>query len=555
MRRVQDLVRYARVPVARAPGERHVSLSGSGSSGHGLGFEGPKNPRHDPGPKPRDIRPVQEHIPSVPPTPRPKPGRNPGPKNPRRDAPRMGDRISTQALPRPHEPPPPSVPEVISPTVGISPPLIVENAIRWLGWTINLTGHGDPANAPGTPGPDFGADQFAAQRAADALVEMATVLHYQRQTLEAGGQIYRPSDLTVVVTPPDVVTAVPPWWLQGRTEIDEIPEIGDPAIQSPSVNDRAVGAGQPIFGDPERDPFEGDTEWDDAYGYPRTPTRRDWREGLGFEDNRNPSGLTSPRPEPIPGPRPNPGPVVPAEPSVVVPEPEPGGDPDGHGIPGPGPSPGPRPQPGDPLVDMRQWQITIINQRNGQVGVRMTNRPARPGRPQRDRGRAKERNVRAVARLLHVVNRVWGTVSETWDFYDAISWAVYVQMPNGDVHLALTEMSHQEMLRALAEGDPRVRLDLVGAVENVVLMELQDQVIGRTSSFMAERSAQVFDNVLGYGTYDFTGNLQRFESLPSVEEGAINGFLSSLPGASFVHSASVYHAQTRSERVSALFAS
>lgn len=542
---IGDAVRRWQQPVVRAQGVRNVSLSGSGTPGRNFGFEsdGPKPRPRSPGPKP----PVRQPVKPFRPPPPPKPTVSPRPV---RNEAILDDRISTQQAPAIAIPVPPSRIETVSPSIGISPDLIVTNAIRFWGRTVGnamgLVVTGTPAAAPGTPGPDFASGEMAAGVASASLAEMAITLHYQEQAFANGTEVVWTSPRAVVIVPADIETPMPPLWYQGRVEIDELPSVGDPATYNQPVNDRAVGSAQPVFR-PSTDVYEGDYEWDDAFQRSDVSIRRDWSRGLGFETSvPNRPSLTVPRVPDIPVDLPTVRPVVPEVPSVDVPVPvDPVTPDDGHTMPGV--------RPIDPVADnIRQLQFVAIRIRDGGFALRTTWRDPKPGRPKRDRHRRKERNNRAVDRLLHVVNTVWGSISETVDLYQAIAWAVYVRLPNGDVVPALTQMTHQQMLQGLAEGDPSIAVDLVGVVENVVLMEILDGLAGRTGQLVAGQTRNVFDHPLGYQTYNMVDLVERLQDLPAAEEPNY-GFLSSLPGAQSVQNALDIRAQTREERVQALF--
>jgi len=166
-------------------------------------------------------------------------------------------------------------------------------------------------------------------------------------------------------------------------------------------------------------------------------------------------------------------------------------------------------------------QITVENTPNG---------PALRGRicarKRRNSEKKKDRKVRSAnmgTRMLRGALDMFGKASEVKDAYEAVIWAVYVQDADGNIIPALTRMSHREVLIALATNDPAVRLDIIGAVENYVLMQISDYVVGKTMQRLDQNALVMgWNKDLGLASISAVGNRSaRLDAYSSeVEEGS-----------------------------------
>jgi len=166
-------------------------------------------------------------------------------------------------------------------------------------------------------------------------------------------------------------------------------------------------------------------------------------------------------------------------------------------------------------------QVTVVPTSNG---------PALRGRVRARRERApkkkKDRKVRSAnmgTRLLRGALDMFGKASEVKDAYDAVSWAVYVQDENGNIVPALTRMDHRELWERLANQDPSVRIDIIGAVENYVLMQISDAAIGKIAQRVDKNALDLgWNKDLGLSSVSAVGNRSaRLDSYASeIEEGS-----------------------------------
>jgi len=166
-------------------------------------------------------------------------------------------------------------------------------------------------------------------------------------------------------------------------------------------------------------------------------------------------------------------------------------------------------------------QVTVIPTDSGPaLRGRVRARRERPAQKKKDR---KVRSSNMGTRLLRGALDMFGKASEVKDAYDAVSWAVYVQDANGDIVPALTRMSHRELWAALAAQDPTVRIDIIGAVENYVLMQISDYAVGKTMQRLDHNAlAMGWNKDLGLASISAVGNRSaRLDAYASeIEEGS-----------------------------------
>jgi len=166
-------------------------------------------------------------------------------------------------------------------------------------------------------------------------------------------------------------------------------------------------------------------------------------------------------------------------------------------------------------------QITVENTPNGPM-LRGRTRARNTRNPQKKKDR-KVRSANMGSRMLRGALDMFGKASEVVDAYEAVIWAVYVQDANGNIVPALTRMSHREVLQALALRDPTVRFDVIGAVENYVLMQLSDYAVGKTMQRLDQNAlAFGWNKDLGLASLSAVGNRSaRLDAYSSeVEEGS-----------------------------------
>jgi len=166
-------------------------------------------------------------------------------------------------------------------------------------------------------------------------------------------------------------------------------------------------------------------------------------------------------------------------------------------------------------------QVTVVPTPDGPaLRGRVRARRERPAQKKKDR---KVRSANMGTRLLRGALDMFGKASEVADAYDAVSWAVYTQDADGKIVPALTRMSHREMWQALAEQDPSVRIDIIGAVENYVLMQISDYAIGKVAQRADQNAlAMGWDKDLGIMSIAAVGQRSaRLDAYSSeVEEGS-----------------------------------
>jgi len=166
-------------------------------------------------------------------------------------------------------------------------------------------------------------------------------------------------------------------------------------------------------------------------------------------------------------------------------------------------------------------QVTVVPTADGPaLRGRVRARRERPAQKKKDR---KVRSANMGTRLLRGALDMFGKASEVKDAYDAVSWAVYTQDANGDIVPALTRMSHREMWAALAAQDPSVRIDIIGAVENYVLMQISDYAVGKTMQRLDQNALALgWNKDLGLASISAVGNRSaRLDAYASeIEEGS-----------------------------------
>jgi len=166
-------------------------------------------------------------------------------------------------------------------------------------------------------------------------------------------------------------------------------------------------------------------------------------------------------------------------------------------------------------------QITVENTPNGPA-LRGRTRARKRRNPEKKKDR-KVRSANMGTRMLRGALDMFGKASEVKDAYEAVIWAVYVQDADGNIIPALTRMSHREVLTALATNDPAVRLDIIGAVENYVLMQISDYAVGKTMQRLDQNALALgWNKDLGLASISAVGNRSaRLDAYSSeVEEGS-----------------------------------
>jgi len=166
-------------------------------------------------------------------------------------------------------------------------------------------------------------------------------------------------------------------------------------------------------------------------------------------------------------------------------------------------------------------QVTVVPTASGPaLRGRVRARRERPAKKKKDR---KVRSANLGTRLLRGALDMFGKASEVKDAYDAVSWAVYVQDENGDIVPALTRLTHREMWAGLAAQDPGLRIDIIGAVENYVLMQISDYAIGKVGQRVDQNALALgWDKDLGLSSISAVGQRStRLDAYASeIDEGS-----------------------------------
>lgn len=152
--------------------------------------------------------------------------------------------------------------------------------------------------------------------------------------------------------------------------------------------------------------------------------------------------------------------------------------------------------------------------------------------------------------MMRVITKTFGTVTEALDFYEAVAWACYVQLPNGEVVPALTRMSHRDMMISLARADGIVRVDLVGVVENLALQEAQDRVYAWAGTYV-----QGALNDAGWTSeagFEMLSNVQKHVARAELGEEYESGLPSLIP-TELYDAYGVFAGPAREARAAALF--
>lgn len=193
-----------------------------------------------------------------------------------------------------------------------------------------------------------------------------------------------------------------------------------------------------------------------------------------------------------PGPNPGPGPEFP-------PSPRPDPRPDPRPRPRPDPRPEPRPEPDPPLEpevivfpDPRPWEDLVFDVTPGyRPSGRIRPRP----NPRRVRRNERERKIWVGYAAARILGPLLNTLTETYDFinalYDAVPRCLRPRGFVGPARQAETVYRHFEYI------------DWRRAIGNLVAMQAEDYVIGRTSQI-----AQEFSRMSGL-QYGFDTGLRR----------------------------------------------
>jgi len=156
--------------------------------------------------------------------------------------------------------------------------------------------------------------------------------------------------------------------------------------------------------------------------------------------------------------------------------------------------------------------------RGPKISQRVRVRPSK--RPKR--GRKERKNTSKVFIIQRVITKTYGAYTEARDFVEAVVWAVYRKSPNGEVYHAALSMSYRDIALAILEDDPSIRVDWLGVVQNVAIMQAQDRAIGEFSKRRQKAlNAAGWSNPLGIDAMSSSGQSSLRSS--AIEQDRLNG--------------------------------
>jgi len=148
--------------------------------------------------------------------------------------------------------------------------------------------------------------------------------------------------------------------------------------------------------------------------------------------------------------------------------------------------------------------ISIEKGKNGKPTIRqrVAVRPSR--RP--SNGRRERKDTSKVFIIQRVITKTYGAFTEARDMAEAIGWAVYTTDTQGKIIHAPLVMSYRDIFLAIIRDDPSVRVDLIGVVQNIAIMQMQDRAIGEFSKRRQKAlNASGWQNPLGIDAMSSSG--------------------------------------------------
>jgi len=159
-----------------------------------------------------------------------------------------------------------------------------------------------------------------------------------------------------------------------------------------------------------------------------------------------------------------------------------------------------------PRARPRAAKLTVRIEKGKDGTPKIRQRVAIRPRKSPKKGRQERKDTSKVAVIQTAITKTYGAYTEARDMAEAIAWAVYTKDRQGRIVHAPIVMSLRDIALAIIADDPAIRVDWVGVVQNIAIMQMQDRAIGEFSKRRQKHlNALGWDNPLGIDAMSSSG--------------------------------------------------